>query len=97
MIHLYTCITKIAYIITKEHNQTRSLLVFSLFWHKNKCTHKEEWCEWQKTYSVALWHVCVNLLNFICMYCKLIDGNFFLCYDKLVFFIHIHILVKSTR
>jgi hypothetical protein len=48
MIHLYTCITKIEYIITKEPNQTRIVDgLFSVLGPK-KCNDEKEHYESQK-------------------------------------------------
>ena len=52
MIHLYTCITKIEYIITKEPNQTRMLMVFSLFWAQKSVIMKRNIMNRKR----ALWH-----------------------------------------
>jgi len=54
MIHLYACITKIEYIITKEPNQTRMLMVFSLFWAQKSVIMKRNIMNRKR----ALWQKC---------------------------------------
>jgi hypothetical protein len=67
MIHLYTCITKIEYIVTKEPNQTRSLMLFSLSWGQKSVgmkryimnSKKALWYNVARFYKIIEFYMCL--------------------------------------